>query len=147
MEKLNVKYATLSKAIESFKRAIDDINIAKQEHKPYGSIPYNDLIQALRDSLIQRFEYSVDLSWKYLKDYLEIIHKVVPEVRSPKNIIRESAKLGILSEEEAQTAIDMIESRNLTSHIYREEIAEMIYASIPQYRDFFELLLTQVKPG
>lgn len=42
----------------------------------------------MRDGLIQRFEYSIDSFWKFLKMYLEEVQKVSIEPASPKAILK-----------------------------------------------------------
>ena len=50
------------------------------------NIPRNDIV---RDSAIQRFEFTLDLSWKALKAYLEDKKGIV--CASPKECFREAA--------------------------------------------------------
>jgi nucleotidyltransferase substrate binding protein (TIGR01987 family) len=146
MEKLKFRYETIKKAEKTFQKALDDLHLAQKQSQPYGSISHEDIVQSMEDSLIQRFEYSIDLLWKYIKEYLEFVHKIVPEVRSPKTIIRESVKIGLLSETEGSNAIDMIESRNLTSHIYRKEIALMLVSKMPEFLELFKQIVDRLKP-
>lgn len=141
-----IRYETVKKAENTFQKAFDDLHITLEQNKPYGSISHEDMVQAMEDSLIQRFEYSIDLLWKYIKEYLEFVHKIIPEVRSPKNIIRESVKIGLLSEDEGEKAIDMIESRNLTSHIYRKEIAIMLIAKMPEFLKLYQTIVGRLEP-
>ena len=85
-----------------------------------------------RDSMVQRFEYCTDLFWKYLKKYLETFVEL-PDINGPAPIIRASFSAGLLDEQEAENALDMIKDRNMTSHIYKEDIAETLAAKIPQH--------------
>lgn len=146
MEKLKFRYETLKKAEKTFQKALDDLYLVQEQTQPYGPISHDDIVQSMEDSLIQRFEYSIDFLWKYLKEYLELVHKIVPEVRSPKTIIRESVKIGLLSEAEGESAIDMIESRNLTSHIYRKEVALMLVSKMPEFLGLFKQIVDRLKP-
>ena len=51
----------------------------------------------LRDAMIQRFEYSTEAFWKYLKAYLSIEHNL-PTI-SPREVIRTGLKAKLYSEE------------------------------------------------
>jgi len=81
------------------------------------------IILALRDSIIQRFEYCTDLFWKVLKIHLEEIEKVTLSTYSPVGVIRAAVEARIITEDQGQGCLEMIKSRNLTSHIYHEEVA------------------------
>lgn len=78
--------------------------------------PKNEFI---RDSVIQRFEFCIELAWKTSK-------KIMGTATSaPKDVIREMAQSGLITNVELWLrAIDM---RNLTSHTYKEDLAELVY--------------------
>lgn len=94
----------------------------------------------IRDSVIQRFEYTFELAWKAAKVALEI--QGIQDTSSPRAVIRESARLAWL--ESAETWMGFLESRNLSSHIYKEEIAVRVYeaakAFLPQVKRLLEKL-------
>lgn len=100
--------------------------------------------RAHRDSVIKRFELSLDTFLKYLKFFLEETKGVVQN--SPKPIMRECYRNGIITEDEGNLALAMIDTRNLTSHIYREEIAEQIVHQIPAYYKFMQRVLIKTQP-
>lgn len=81
-----------------------------------------------RDGLIQRFEYSLELCWKTSKKVL-FFNGI--ESDSPKNVIREMAQLGWISNPEVW--IDYIDKRNQTSHIYNEQVALEIFSVIKAF--------------
>jgi len=94
--------------------------------------PYSTIV---RDASIKRFEYSFDIFWKVIKDYLRIKEGI--ECASPKSCFREAFKVGILSEEETVKVLEMTDDRNLSTHTYDEEAIEEIYQ---QVRDYWELM-------
>ena len=69
--------------------------------------------------VIQAFEYTFELGWKCMKDFLEY-QGVKAEIYGSRDTIRESFSVGIIND--GETWMDMIKSRNLTSHIYDEEV-------------------------
>src|SRR5687768_2507472 len=75
-----------------------------------------------RDGLIQRFEYTLELSWKTAK---KVLFANGIEVDTPKNVVRELGSLGWINNPE--TWIDYIEKRNEASHIYNEETAIEVF--------------------
>lgn len=108
--------------IENYKHAL-----AQLEHAvaAYTQNPSDTLY---RDGLIQRFEFTVELSWKSLKDYLEDQGLVVAGVASPRAILKEAYSAGAIDSGESWNAI--LTARNLTSHVYDEETAQRIAEQI-----------------
>jgi nucleotidyltransferase substrate binding protein (TIGR01987 family) len=76
--------------------------------------------------LIQGFEYTHELAWNMIKDYLE--EQGIFGLLGSKNTVREAFKLGLLKEGEIW--MDMIQSRNQTSHTYNTTLAEQIVSDI-----------------
>lgn len=85
-----------------------------------------------KDGVIQRFEFTIELLWKTLKAILE--YKGI-ECYSPRNCIKESFKANIINDDEI--ILDMIEDRNLSSHIYDENVSNEIFERIKNiYLDY-----------
>lgn len=87
--------------------------------------PVNEFV---RDSAIQRFEFTFELFWKSLKAYAE---QAGVEAYSPKDSVRTAFQLGVIPEH--PDWFQMLEDRNLTSHTYNEARAEVIYSHLPTY--------------
>ena len=85
--------------------------------------PLSELEQ---QGLIQGFEYTHELGWNVLKDYLEAQGFV--SIIGSKGATREAFKNGLVEDGEAW--MDMIKARNLTSHTYKTEVAEDIVKDI-----------------
>ena len=85
--------------------------------------PLSELEQ---QGLIQGFEYTHELVWNVLKDYLE--EQGFVSVLGSKGATREAFKNGLVEDGEAW--MDMIKARNLTSHTYKTEVAEDIVKDI-----------------
>ena len=92
------------------------------------------------DGTIQRFEFTFELAWKAAKDALTAEGL---EVMTPKAALRGAFGLGWLADEEAW--LQMLADRNLSSHVYREEVAAEIYGRIrtnaPRLREAFDALV------
>lgn len=76
--------------------------------------------------MIQAFEYTHELAWKMTKDFLQ--EKGNNDLYGSKDTTRLAFKLGII--ENGEVWMDMIKSRNLTSHTYNEDTAKNIVADI-----------------
>lgn len=150
MDRLAKKYDHVAKAVGSFEQALSQYHkwqtsIDRKQVEAIG-IDYEGIVLNLRDSVIQRFEYSIDLLWKYIKSYLKEVHTIEPDVPNPTNIIREASRIRIITEEDAEKLVAMIKVRNMTSHIYQEEIAEILSGKFASYLSVMQKVLTAVKP-
>lgn len=88
-----------------------------------------------QEGLIQRFEYTHELSWKVMKDYFE--YQGNHSLTDSRDAVREAFTNGIITESEVW--MEMIKSRNLTSHTYDEGVAEaMTERIVSAYFPLFE---------
>ena len=76
----------------------------------------NELSLLEQEGVIQRFEYTYELAWKTLKDYLEYNGSLNNIDISPRNIFKEAYSAKIIKNQ--NDFIDMMLSRNLLSHTY-----------------------------
>ena len=79
-----------------------------------------------KQGLIQAFEFTHELAWNVLKDYLE--SQGIQGVVGSKGATREAFKNSLIADGEVW--MDMIKSRNQTSHTYNEETANEITEAI-----------------
>ncbi len=90
------------------------------------------------DGILHRFEFTFELAWKTVKDYLEYLG-ITNKVGSPREIIQTGYKQGII--EDGESWIKMMLSKNSLSHIYDEKTSREIYEYIvSEYIDLFENL-------
>ena len=107
--------------IEHYMNALAQLKDAV-EH--YQKAPEDTLY---RDGLIQRFEFTVELAWKSLKDYLED-QGMLLNIASPRGILKEAYAAGVVNDSDKWNKI--LTARNLTSHVYDEETASEIARQI-----------------
>jgi len=90
--------------------------------------------------LIQAFEFTHELAWNMLKDFLDSRGTV--RLFGSKDVTREAFKRGLLVN--GETWMGMIKSRNLTSHTYSESLAKQIAGRIIQeyFQEFLQLART-----
>ncbi|PCJ41628.1 MAG: nucleotidyltransferase [Alphaproteobacteria bacterium] len=100
-----------------------------------------DLNELEEQGLIQAFEYTHELAWKTLKDFLD--YRGVVNLFGSKDTTKEAFKAGLLGDSEDRGLIwmDMIKSRNLTSHTYNEATTRKIILAIQKdYHNAFLML-------
>lgn len=96
----------------------------------------------LRDALIQRYEFTFELVWKFLKAYLE--DQGIQNINSPKSVLKAAFSEELIFEEDIW--LNMLKDRNLTSHIYDEKTAINISEKIiNKYVDTFNKLLSKIE--
>jgi len=121
----------LDAIVKQFEQALNRLNEVLKE-------PKNAII---RDSAIQRFEFSLDLAWKSVKAFLE--EKKGITCSSPKDCFREAYRQGLIEYNDAW--IKYVDMRNETVHTYKEEIADKMYTELPDVLKHLEELLTAIK--
>ena len=112
------RFQNYSKALQTLRQAVQ---LSKER-------PLSDLEQ---QGLIQGFEFTHELAWNVLKDYLE--EQGFVDIIGSKNATRQAFKNSLI--ENGEVWMEMISARNLTSHTYETTVAEKIVSQI--LRDFF----------
>ena len=85
--------------------------------------PLSELEQ---QGLIQGFEFTHELAWNLLKDFLEA--QGIAGLIGSRDAIRTAFKNGLL--EDGETWMEMIKARNLSSHTYQQDLAQRIATDI-----------------
>lgn len=112
---------------ENFCRACTRLNEALNE---YSASPESTV---LRDGVIQRFEFTFELGWKSLKEYMED-QGAASEFQFPKGVLKAAYAAELISD--ADVWLDMLASRNITSHIYdNAQAAQVLEAIKDRYFD------------
>ena len=145
METVNQKLTVLFEALETLVKGIALFNKYEDIVIVSSTEENEELLVATRDSMIQRFEYCTDLFWKTLKLYLEDTEKIDVSINSPRGIIREATKAKVISEDEGDECMEMIECRNKTSHAYHELMAEEIAIEIPEFYDLMKIIADRLQ--
>lgn len=84
------------------------------------------LDEMIKEGIIQRFEYTHELAWNVMKDYAE--YQGNSNIGGSRDATREAFQLKLITN--GHLWMDMISSRNKTSHTYNEETANEIYNKI-----------------
>lgn len=86
-----------------------------------------------RAGLIQFFGMAFELGWKLLKDFLEAEGYVI---NSPRDAVKQAYQSQVI--EAGHEWINALDDRNLTTHTYNEQTAELVERKIRQ--NYFPLL-------
>jgi len=96
-----------------------------------------------KEGVIQRFEYTFELAWKTLKDYLEEDGVVISPI-TPRQVIKEAFAAKVISD--GAVWVNMLDHRNLLSHTYDSSVFEKAVEAIaahylPAMRQLHEFLM------
>ena len=81
------------------------------------------------DGALHRFEFTFELAWKTMKDYLEHMG-ILEKTGSPREVIQNAFQSNLI--ENGEDWIEMMLSRNTLSHLYDEEESRAIYNKIKE---------------
>ncbi|HYR57019.1 MAG TPA: nucleotidyltransferase substrate binding protein [Chthoniobacteraceae bacterium] len=105
-----------------------------------------ELTQLEQEGIIQRFEYTFELAWKTLKDYLENAGVTLSQI-TPKAVIKAAFAAKLI--DDGQAWIDMLAHRNLMSHTYdfakfQEVVAALKDRYLAKIQELYLLLKEQM---
>ena len=89
-------------------------------------IDKGELNELEEQGLIQAFEYTHELAWNVLRDYLR--EQGNPNIYGSRDATREAFKLELI--QDGDSWMDMIRDRNRTTHTYNQETAQAIATNI-----------------
>lgn len=123
------------KRFESYQMVLERLSEAVAEHR---RSPDNKVIQA---GVIQNFEFTVELAWKVMKDYLEEQNFVL---NTPREVAKQAFASNII--ENGDSWMSALNDRNRTSHLYDKHLAEEIVGRVCDlYMGCFLGLVTYLK--
>ena len=112
MDKVNARLDKLRNAVTRLEEALTE---------------YEEIrVSSCRDGAIQRFEFCVELAWKTVRDYL--LEQGYTEINSPKAVMKTAYSDGLIGDENGW--LELLNARNLTSHVYDEATADEIFSAI-----------------
>lgn len=123
------RFSNFSKALMQLKKAV----VLSKER---------ELSDLEKQGLIQAFEYTHEMAWKTLKDFLE--YRGNKDIFGSKDATRQAFSLGLI--EEGDVWMKMVKHRNETVHTYNEEKVVEIYNAI-QNLYFGEFVKLEEKLG
>jgi len=138
MEGLIHKYENFKKCYESLGRVIE---LQKEfEQLAIDNPVAQDLFTA---GVIKHFELAYETAWKFLKEYLA--EKYNHEVLSPKTTFRACEEYRLFPQKMIVELIMLADTRNSTTHIYDQILAQEVCNSITQHYEVFGKILEIIK--
>ncbi|MHB8125212.1 MAG: nucleotidyltransferase substrate binding protein [Desulfitobacteriaceae bacterium] len=126
----------LETKLSNFNNALQRLKDADEEFKKQG------VSDVVRDGVIQRFEFTYEVAWKTTKVFLE--DTGIVDINSPRAVLKEAYAQKLIVNE--KNWLLMLNDRNMTSHMYKEEMATEIAKRISGcYIKEFELLLKELE--
>ena len=123
------RFSNYQKALQQLGRAIE---LSRQR-------PLSELEE---QGLIQSFEYTYELAWNVLRDFLTF--QGSQNIHGSRDTIREAFSSDLI--EDGEGWMDMLKDRNRTSHTYNQETAnEIIRNIVHRYYDLFVALLQKLE--
>ena len=109
--------------LENFAKALSNLNEAVElaSERPLSKLE--------QQGLLKSFEFTYELAWKSIKDYLEV--QGLSGIIGSRDAFRLALQNGLINE--GDTWQDMVDDRNLLSHDYDEKIATAIAMRCPAY--------------
>lgn len=113
--------------LASYEKALSQLRdaVAQSEKRPLSELEKQGLIQA--------FEFTHELAWNVIKDYFA--YQGTPGITGSRDAVREAFQKGLI--EDGEGWMEMIKSRNQTSHTYQQKVADEIAGLI--LRRYFPL--------
>jgi nucleotidyltransferase substrate binding protein (TIGR01987 family) len=105
--------------LSNYKKALDLLSKLIER----GSL---DLFEEI--ALIKSFELSYELAWNVIKDFYQEQGSDTLSIQGSKDAFKWAFKMGLI--QNGHTWMKMVESRNLTTHTYNEELAKDISTAI-----------------
>lgn len=123
----------------NFSNALDRFSNALERENEIKEDGFGDLFL---DLTIKRFEFTYEMAWKALKRYLEFLGF---DPKNPRATFKEGYAQNILEDESVW--LEMIEQRNLSSHIYDEYEMTQIVQKADMYKKAFIGLKEKLESG
>ncbi len=120
------RFSNYNKALQKLQQAVLKV---KEEYAldEKGRIDEDNFLgDIIKEGVIQRFEYTHELAWNVIKDFLQEAGNT--QIFGSRDATREAFAVGLIAN--GDIWMDMIKSRNKTSHTYNEETAEEIFLKI-----------------
>ena len=136
---MELDLTSLSEAI----RAMGETLARAEDDKLMGSL--DEATQnAVRAGVIQHFEFTYDLSWKFIQRWLRLNASASDaEPLTRRELFRTAARHGLITD--PQPWFGYSESRNLTSHTHDRAVAERVYAAAARFLADSRFLLEQLE--
>ncbi|MGL4942012.1 MAG: nucleotidyltransferase substrate binding protein [Thermoguttaceae bacterium] len=134
---MSLELTSLQKAIKSFEKSLSDYRLAETTNNEH-------FLETLRAGVIQNFEFTYEISWKFIKRWVE-------ENDSPTRVdgvtrielFRVGAENRLI--DDVPRWVRFHKARNATSHTYAADMAEHVFGEAKEFLPFAKELLNRLK--
>jgi nucleotidyltransferase substrate binding protein (TIGR01987 family) len=122
------RFSNYNKALDNLTSSVHYIQL----HLANGDSPIDreaietPLSNLIKQGLIQSFEFTHELAWNVMKDYLH--YQGFSTIQGLQDATRAAFRIGLI--QDGEVWMEMIKSRNATSHTYNETTANAIFTKI-----------------
>ncbi|MEQ6341606.1 MAG: nucleotidyltransferase substrate binding protein [Gammaproteobacteria bacterium] len=134
---MDVRLQSFSEALESF-AYLANVDIAA-----LSATLDPRLIDGLQNGKVQKFEYTLELCWKAIKEFVKQNEGI--DEASPKKVAKAFYLSGYIPEGDYLALIQAIDDRNKLSHIYEKREFDLILARLPEYAGLLQRILDSMK--
>lgn len=136
---MSLDITPLQKASEALKRSLN----VTEYNKKFHLFPL-DQQETLQAGVIQNFEVAFELSWKFMKRWIETnVGREVVDGVSRRELFRIAFEVRLVKDVEQW--IEFHYTRNTTSHTYDEEVADNAYEIAVKFYPFLLELIENLK--
>ena len=125
------RFSNFKKAFSKLEEAVKTIEKDYVQNEVGQVSAESFLDDIIKEGVIQRFEYTHELAWNVIKDYLAEVGGI--KIYGSKDASREAFANNLI--DDGDIWMEMIKSRNLTTHTYNEDTADEIFQNI--LNDFY----------
>lgn len=130
---------SLKAAVISLEKAVN-ISRLKNEDKTTDV----DEIEVIQAGVIQNFEFTYELCWKFMKRWIEVnIGAAYVDGVPRRELFRQAVENRLIDDVDAW--MEFHQARNETSHTYNESVAEYVYATALTFVDHAKGLLEKLE--
>jgi len=125
-----IKKEEFVKSLIGLKNSLEIYNSFNLETGEYN------LIDTIRNGIVQKFEITSELLWKSVREFLSLKEGTV--ANSPKSTIKALYLSGRIEEDEYFRLLEMIDTRNIFTHVYDEEEFLKLFEKVLTYTPLLE---------
>lgn len=132
--------------LSQFSAALERLGAMLAQHEQADQ--FSALLQeAVQESLLQRFKYTLEIAWKSAKRYL-VEQEGYDKEMGPKTVVRLCGELGLL---DAETWLLFLQARQDIAHDYNQHKAEAVLGLVTDFyasaRRFYAVLAAKLPPA
>ncbi len=136
---MKLDLSSLRKAVESLEKTL---RVADDD--AFMSGLSEDQKDAVRAGVIQNFEFTYELCWKFMRRWLQVnLGSAYVEGVARRHLFRLSAENKLI--DDVDKWMEYHDARNETSHTYDEDTAEDVFAVAGEFLDDAEKLLKAIE--